>query len=141
MGTVDHSIVFCNSVTNVEFLTKKMAKLGYSTSYIHAKLCQADRNRIFYHFRNGYCHILVSSDLFSRGIDVQAVDTVVNCDLPDLSKTYLHRIGRSGRFGHRSIVISLVTPEEKLNLTKIQHELSIEIKPIPYSLNQTFGYQ
>ena len=94
---INQSIIFCNSVNRVELLAKKITELGYSCFYIHAKMMQAHRNRVFHDFRNGACRNLVSSDLFTRGIDIQSVNVVVNFDFPKNSETYLHRIGRSGR--------------------------------------------
>lgn len=70
-------------------------------------------------------------DLFTRGIDIQAVNVVINFDFPKMSETYLHRIGRSGRFGHLGIAINLITYDDRFNLQKIETELGTEIKPIP----------
>lgn len=110
---------------------------------------QSHRNRVFHDFRNGNCRNLVSSDLFTRGIDIQvggrgwggewvvseklekaihlhlptrhpapmqAVNVVINFDFPKNSETYLHRVGRSGRFGHLGIAINLITYEDRFNL-------------------------
>lgn len=89
---INQSIIFCNSVNRVELLAKKITELGYSCFYIHAKMQQSHRNRVFHDFRNGACRNLVSSDLFTRGIDVQAVNVVINFDFPKNSETYLHRV-------------------------------------------------
>lgn len=97
---INQSIIFCNSTQRVELLAKKITELGYCCYYIHAKMAQAHRNRVFHDFRQGLCRNLVCSDLFTRGIDVQAVNVVINFDFPKMAETYLHRIGRSGRFGH-----------------------------------------
>lgn len=97
---INQSIIFCNSVNRVELLAKKITELGYSCFYIHAKMLQSHRNRVFHDFRNGACRNLVSSDLFTRGIDIPSVNVVINFDFPRSAETYLHRIGRSGRFGH-----------------------------------------
>jgi len=128
---INQSIIFCNSVNRVELLAKKITELGYSCFYIHAKMQQSHRNRVFHDFRNGACRNLVSSDLFTRGIDIQAVNVVINFDFPKNSETYLHRIGRSGRFGHLGLAINLITYEDRFNLYKIEQELGTEIKPIP----------
>merc|ERR1719502_1756627 len=106
---INQSIIFCNSVNRVELLAKKITELGYSCFYIHAKMQQAHRNRVFHEFRNGATRHLVSSDLFTRGIDVQSVNVVINFDFPKNSETYLHRIGRSGRFGHLGLAVNLIT--------------------------------
>lgn len=71
------------------------------------------------------------TDLFTRGIDVQAVNVVINFDFPKNSETYLHRVGRSGRFGHLGLAINLITYDDRFNLYKIEQELGTEIKPIP----------
>ncbi|EGG13612.1 putative RNA helicase [Cavenderia fasciculata] len=128
---INQSIIFCNSVNRVELLAKKITELGYSCFYIHAKMQQAHRNRVFHDFRNGHCRNLVSSDLFTRGIDIQDVNVVINFDFPKHSETYLHRIGRSGRFGHLGLAINLITYEDRFSLHKIEQELGTEIKPIP----------
>jgi len=128
---INQSIIFCNSVNRVELLAKKITELGYSCFYIHAKMQQHHRNRVFHDFRNGACRNLVCSDLFTRGIDIQAVNVVINFDFPKNSETYLHRIGRSGRYGHLGLAINLITYDDRFNLYKIEQELGTEIKPIP----------
>ncbi|KAL0053156.1 hypothetical protein WJX82_001640 [Trebouxia sp. C0006] len=100
---INQSIIFCNSVNRVELLSKKITELGN----------------------------LVSSDLFTRGIDIQAVNVVINFDFPKNSETYLHRVGRSGRFGHLGLAVNLITYEDRFNLYRIEQELGTEIKPIP----------
>jgi ATP-dependent RNA helicase DDX6/DHH1 len=110
---INQSIIFCNSTQRVELLAKKITELGYSCFYIHSRMRQDHRNRIFHDFRNGACRNLVCSDLFTRGIDIQAVNVVINFDFPKMSETYLHRIGRSGRFGHLGIAINLITYDDR----------------------------
>jgi len=128
---INQSIIFCNSTQRVELLAKKITELGYSCYYIHAKMAQAHRNRVFHDFRAGLCRNLVCSDLFTRGIDIQAVNVVINFDFPKMAETYLHRIGRSGRFGHLGIAINLITYDDRFVLHRIENELGTEIKPIP----------
>ncbi len=128
---INQSIIVCNSVNRVELLAKKITELGFSCFYIHAKMKQADRNRVFHEFRNGATRHLVCSDLFTRGIDIQSVNVVINFDFPKNAETYLHRIGRSGRFGHLGLAINLITYEDRFNLYRIEQELATEIKPIP----------
>ncbi len=133
---INQSIIFCNSVNRVELLAQKITQLGYSCFYIHAKMPQAQRNRVFHDFRSGACRNLVSSDLFTRGIDIQAVNVVINFDFPKSSETYLHRVGRSGRFGHRGLAVSLITYEDRFNLYRIEQELGTEIAPIPPNVDK-----
>ncbi|KAI5123243.1 hypothetical protein M0805_001332 [Coniferiporia weirii] len=134
---INQSIIFCNSTNRVELLAKKVTELGYSCFYSHAKMLQSHRNRVFHDFRNGVCRNLVCSDLLTRGIDIQAVNVVINFDFPKNSETYLHRIGRSGRFGHLGLAINLITYEDRFNLYKIEQELGTEIQPIPQQIDRS----
>ena len=86
---INQSILFCNSTQRVELLAKKITELGYNCYYIHSKMRQEHRNRVFHDFRTGLCRNLVCSDLFTRGIDIQAVNVVINFDFPRFSETYL----------------------------------------------------
>ncbi|KAI2653007.1 putative ATP-dependent RNA helicase DDX6 [Labeo rohita] len=164
---INQSIIFCNSTQRVELLAKKITQLGYSCFYIHAKMMQEYRNRVFHDFRNGLCRNLVCTaassvegancnqqlsppltppireatmadlNLFTRGIDIQAVNVVINFDFPKNAETYLHRIGRSGRFGHLGLAINLITAEDRFNLKTIEDQLMTDIKPIPGSIDKS----
>eukprot|EP01017_Pseudomicrothorax_dubius_P046525 TRINITY_DN8204_c0_g2_i1.p1 TRINITY_DN8204_c0_g2~~TRINITY_DN8204_c0_g2_i1.p1 ORF type:complete len:451 (+),score=98.57 TRINITY_DN8204_c0_g2_i1:32-1384(+) len=133
---VQQAIIFCNSTVRVELLAKKILELGYSCFYIHARMSQEERNKVFHSFRKGEFRCLVSSDLITRGIDVQAVNVVVNFDFPKNSETYLHRIGRSGRFGHLGLAINLITKDNLESLLAIERELDTEIKEIPQEIDK-----
>jgi ATP-dependent RNA helicase DDX6/DHH1 len=128
---VNQCIIFCNSVRRVELLAKMITERGHSCFYIHAQMNQEHRNRVFHQFRNGDTRNLVCTDLFTRGIDIQSVNVVINFDFPRMAETYLHRIGRSGRFGHLGLAINLITDSDKDNLFQIESDLGIEIPPIP----------
>ncbi|XP_049587616.1 probable ATP-dependent RNA helicase DDX6 [Syngnathus scovelli] len=134
---INQSIIFCNSSQRVELLAKKITQLGYSCFYIHAKMMQEYRNRVFHDFRNGLCRNLVCTDLFTRGIDIQAVNVVINFDFPKSAETYLHRIGRSGRFGHLGLAINLITSEDRHILKSIEDQLVTDIKPIPGNIDKS----
>lgn len=133
---INQSIIFCNSTNRVELLAKKITELGYSCFYSHAKMLQHHRNKVFHDFRAGVCRNLVCSDLLTRGIDIQAVNVVINFDFPKNAETYLHRIGRSGRFGHLGLAINLINWDDRFNLYKIEQELGTEIQPIPPSIDK-----
>jgi ATP-dependent RNA helicase DDX6/DHH1 len=133
---INQSIIFCNSTNRVELLAKKITELGYSCFYSHARMLQSARNRVFHDFRNGVCRNLVCSDLLTRGIDIQAVNVVINFDFPKNAETYLHRIGRSGRFGHLGLAINLINWEDRHSLYKIETELGTEIQPIPKTIEK-----
>lgn len=133
---INQSIIFCNSVQRVELLAKKITQLGYSCFFIHSKMAQSHRNRVFHDFRNGECRNLVCTDLLTRGIDIQAVNVVINFDFPKTAETYLHRIGRSGRFGHLGLAINLITHVDRFNLYSIERELDTDIKPVPKEIDK-----
>jgi ATP-dependent RNA helicase DDX6/DHH1 len=99
-------------------------------------MLQANRNRVFHDFRNGVCRNLVCSDLLTRGIDIQAVNVVINFDFPKNAETYLHRIGRSGRFGHLGLAINLINWDDRFNLYNIERDLGTEIQPIPQTIDK-----
>ncbi|CAK7275479.1 DExD/H-box ATP-dependent RNA helicase dhh1 [Sporothrix epigloea] len=134
---INQSIIFCNSTNRVELLAKKITELGYSCFYSHAKMAQQARNRVFHDFRNGVCRNLVCSDLLTRGIDIQAVNVVINFDFPKNAETYLHRIGRSGRYGHLGLAINLINWEDRLNLYNIERDLGTEIQAIPATIDKS----
>ncbi|KAI2616757.1 DEAD-domain-containing protein [Hypoxylon sp. NC1633] len=134
---INQSIIFCNSTNRVELLAKKITELGYSCFYSHAKMAQHARNRVFHDFRNGVCRNLVCSDLLTRGIDIQAVNVVINFDFPKNAETYLHRIGRSGRYGHLGLAINLINWDDRFNLYNIEKDLGTEIQPIPAIIDKS----
>ncbi|SPQ24550.1 1c4faecf-f1cf-41ab-bf8a-06a813f9a01b [Thermothielavioides terrestris] len=134
---INQSIIFCNSTNRVELLAKKITELGYSCFYSHAKMAQQARNRVFHDFRNGACRNLVCSDLLTRGIDIQAVNVVINFDFPKNAETYLHRIGRSGRYGHLGLAINLINWDDRFNLYNIERDLGTEIQPIPQTIDRS----
>eukprot|EP01130_Rhizamoeba_saxonica_P017822 TRINITY_DN8737_c0_g2_i1.p1 TRINITY_DN8737_c0_g2~~TRINITY_DN8737_c0_g2_i1.p1 ORF type:complete len:415 (-),score=88.98 TRINITY_DN8737_c0_g2_i1:49-1293(-) len=133
---INQSMIFCNSVNRVQLLAHRITQLGFSCFYIHARMQQSHRNRVFHDFRNHRCRNLVSSDLFARGIDIPAVNVVINFDFPKNSETYLHRIGRSGRFGHLGIAINFLTYNDRHKLFTIEKELNTEILPIPKDIDK-----
>jgi len=128
---VDQAMIFVSSSARAARLAKRLFDNGLSVFFIHSRMRQEYRNKIFHDFRSGHIRHLVCTDLFTRGIDVQTVNVVVNFDFPRMAETYLHRIGRSGRFGHLGIAISLVTDEDKDSINRIEYELATDIHPLP----------
>ena len=103
---------------------------------LHGEMTQTERNNIMQEFRNGSSRILISTDLLSRGIDVQQVSLVINYDLPINKETYIHRIGRSGRFGRKGIAINFVTQKEYSQMQRIEQYYHTEITPLPENIKQ-----
>lgn len=133
---ISQAIIFCNTAKRVELLAKKISQLGFSCFYIHSRMDQKDRNRIFHDFKAGETRCLVSTDLITRGIDILSVNVVINFDFPQYAETYLHRIGRSGRFGHLGLAINFITDENKHHLFAIEDELNTKIAPIPQDIDK-----
>jgi len=105
---IEQCIIYVNSITHCQMLAKKITEMGTSCYFIHSGLGQDERNQIFHNFSRNDTKILVSSDITTRGVDVQGVNVVINFELPISSESYLHRIGRAGRFGRKGCCISLI---------------------------------
>ena len=95
---------------------------------------QEERNKVMKEFREGASRILISTDLLARGIDVHQVGMVINLELPSKKENYIHRIGRSGRFGRRGIAINLVSSHEVNYMIEIQEFYHTQIMPLPNDL-------
>lgn len=133
---INQSIIFCKSVVRVELLAQAIVGMGSECLYIHAKMDQEERNEVFHRFRNGQSRHLVATDLVTRGIDIQSVNVVINFDFPQSAETYLHRVGRAGRFGHLGIAINLITEADKADMFRIETELDCTIDPIPKDVDE-----
>ena len=99
--SISQAMIYCNSVSRVNDLEEAMTQDNFPVKKIHGKMLDKERKEIFKAFKSGGCRVLITSDLFSRGIDVQQVSIVINFDIPRNENTYLHRIGRSGRWGRK----------------------------------------
>lgn len=128
---VTQCIIYCNSVRRVEHLAHAMEKDGHSVHCIHSSMDKAHRQEVLDKFRSGGIRVLISSDVTARGIDVQQVGVVVNFDIPRNVHTYLHRIGRSGRWGRKGCAINLVTRRDIQDMRQIEQFYSITIQELP----------
>jgi translation initiation factor 4A len=102
------AIIYCNTIRKVDWLAKNLLEKDFPIAYIHGKLSQEERNNVVRDFRIGKTRLLLTTDLLARGIDIQQVSLVINYDLPSNKDNYIHRIGRSGRFGRKGVAINLV---------------------------------
>merc|ERR1712048_897503 len=112
--------IYCNTREKAESLTDRMREKKFVVSCMHSRMTQEERNKIMNEFRTGSSRLLVSTDLLARGIDVYQVGLVINFDLPTKKENYIHRIGRSGRFGRRGTAINLITKAESNILMGIE---------------------
>jgi translation initiation factor 4A len=128
------SIIYCNSIRRVEDLAHAMLDDGFAVSYIHGKMTPEERTESFQGFKTGSTRVLISSNLTARGIDVQQVSTVINFDIPRDVHSYLHRIGRSGRWGRKGMGINFVSRFDIKMLKEIEGFYSTQIEEMPSSI-------
>jgi superfamily II DNA/RNA helicase len=132
--TLSHTIIYCNSIKRVQDLYEAMCEDGFPVCRIHSNMEKSDRDRAFNDFRNGTSRVLISSNVTARGIDIQQVSVVINFDLPKCIHTYLHRIGRSGRWGRKGVGINFITRRDIGLLKKIEQHYSTQITEMPAEL-------
>lgn len=132
--TISQAIIYCNTRKNVEWLAEEMNKRNFSVSAFHSDLTQVERTELMRKFRSGQSRVLISTDILSRGIDVQQVSMVFNFDLPAKRECYIHRIGRSGRFGRKGVAINLVTNDTLVTMQHIQQFYQTVIHELPNDL-------
>lgn len=132
---ISQAIIYCNSKNSVDFLTIELQKMGHNVSSIHSEKKQTERSDIMKEFRCGATRVLITTDLLARGIDVYHVSLVINYEMPRENEIYLHRIGRSGRFGRKGMAINFVTPDEKQHLETLQKFYNTTIDPLPTDLS------
>lgn len=134
--SLQQTIVYCNLRRTVEELADRMGKDNHVVSCIHSDLDPSQRSEVMRTFRMGKSRVLISTDLTARGIDVQTVSLVINYDIPRDLAFYMHRIGRSGRFGRKGSAINLVAPEEEQDFNHIKEHYKIHVEPLPGDLSK-----
>lgn len=128
---VSQSIIYVNTVKRVVDLYNAMNDDGYPVCCIHSSMTKSDREATLVGFRNGTHRILISSNITARGIDIQQVQTVINFDVPRCVHVYLHRIGRSGRFGRKGIAINFITRSDVSHMKNIEKHYGSTITELP----------
>lgn len=134
--TITQAVIFCNKVSKVEWLAKKMREAHFSVSYMHGQMPQKERDTIMEEFRTAQSRVLIATDVVGRGLDVQQVSLVICYDLPQSRELYIHRIGRSGRFNRKGVAINFVTNEDVRILRDIEQFYSTEINEMPMNINE-----
>jgi len=129
-------IIYCNSVRRVQDLYQAMIEDKYPVCCIHSAMEKDERTKNYDAFRNGHFRVLISSNVTARGIDIQTVSTVLNFDMPKDIHTYLHRIGRSGRWGRKGVAINFVTRRDYRRLKEIERYYDTTICELPESFVQ-----
>ena len=133
---IAQAIIYCNTKKTVDYVSEALKTKGHQISAIHGDLKQIERDNIMKDFRSGVTRVLITTDLLARGIDVYQVSLVINYEMPREKETYIHRIGRSGRFGRKGNAINFVTPPEKEQLEEIQNFYNTNIEQLPTDLSE-----
>mmetsp|Transcript_4618 Transcript_4618/g.5553 ORF Transcript_4618/g.5553 Transcript_4618/m.5553 type:complete len:414 (-) Transcript_4618:77-1318(-) len=129
--TIPKAIIYCNTRRKVDWLQEEMQKRDFTVSCMHGDMDQRERDIIMREFRSGSSRVLITTDLLARGIDVQQVSLVINFDLPTNRENYIHRIGRSGRFGRKGVAINFLTEGDVRYLRDIEQFYTTEITEMP----------
>jgi translation initiation factor 4A len=133
--TISQAIIYCSTRSRVDWLATEMNKRDFSVTPFHSELTQEERDTLMKQFRSGNSRVLISTDILGRGIDVQQVSMVFNYDLPLKKENYIHRIGRSGRFGRKGVAINFVTKDSILDMQHIQSFYNTQINELPQDLS------
>tara|TARA_B100001123_G_C15281626_1_gene1014204 strand:- start:585 stop:1832 length:1248 start_codon:yes stop_codon:yes gene_type:complete len=129
--SISQAIIYCNSTRRVDDLQEAMLDDQFPVKKIHGRMTSEERKLTHKSFQSGDCRVLITSDLFARGIDVQQVSIVINFDIPRNEHTYLHRIGRSGRWGRKGVAINFQTKHDNTRLKNFEEYYNTEIKEMP----------
>ena len=129
--SMSQCIIYCNSVKRVSDLYEAMLEDKFPVCCIHSNMDKASRDNAFNEFRTGKQRVLISSNVTARGIDIQQVSIVINFDVPKCVSAYLHRIGRSGRWGRKGMGINFITRRDIGKIKEIEQFYSTQIKELP----------
>jgi translation initiation factor 4A len=132
--SVSQCIIYCNSVKRVSDLYEAMKEDEFPVCCIHSNMDKSSRDAAFNDFRNGNSRVMISSNVTARGIDIQQVSIVINFDVPKCVHTYLHRIGRSGRWGRKGVGINFITRRDVTKMKEIETHYSCQIEEMPSEL-------
>lgn len=132
--TITQAVIFCNTRRKVEWLATKMRDNNFTVSCMHGDMEQKERDAVMQEFRSGGSRVLIATDVWGRGLDVQQVSLVINFDLPTSRELYIHRIGRSGRFGRKGVAINFVKDDDVRILRDIEQYYSTQIDEMPMNV-------
>jgi len=132
--TITQAIIYCNARRKVDWLTQALHSRDFTVSALHGDMDQKERELIMREFRSGSSRVLITTDLLARGIDVQQVSLVINYDLPKDRENYIHRIGRSGRFGRKGVAINFITGDDVRQMRDIEQFYNTQIEEMPMNV-------
>jgi ATP-dependent RNA helicase len=128
------AVIFVNTKVKVDWLTSKMRDANFTVSSMHGDMPQKERDEIMAEFRAGKSRVLIATDVWGRGLDVQQVSLVICYDLPVSRELYIHRIGRSGRFGRKGVAINFVKADDIRILRDIEQFYGTQIDEMPMTV-------
>jgi translation initiation factor 4A len=137
--SVSQTIIYCNSKRKADWIKDRLIANGFTVECIHGDMRQKEREEILQGFRAGTHRILLATDIIARGIDVQQVSLVINFDMPRYREVYIHRIGRSGRFGRKGVAINFVTKEDNRVLRDIEQFYTTQVEELPANIGDLIG--
>jgi len=132
--SVSQTVIFVNTRRNADWLFDKLREREFPVAITHAQMSAADRAAVLAAFRLGSSRVLISTDLLARGIDVHGVSVVINYDLPTDISNYIHRIGRSGRFGRKGVAINLVARPDYRMIRDLEDYYHTAIPALPQNI-------
>ena len=132
---ITQALIYCNKRQKAEWLAEKMTAAGFPITCIHGDMEVRERMDRMTSFRKGDTRVLISTDLLARGIDVQQVSLVINYELPVQMDNYIHRIGRSGRYGRKGNAINLLCNEDLRSMKEIEAYYKITVDMLPKDLS------
>jgi superfamily II DNA/RNA helicase len=132
---INQAIIYCNKRQRAEWLATKMKEAKFTLECIHGDMNAGERKKRMDDFRSGSVRVLISTDLLARGIDVQQVSLVINFELPIQQENYIHRIGRSGRFGRKGVAINIIAGDEVRQIKEIESFYATSIVTLPNNLS------
>jgi translation initiation factor 4A len=134
--SMSQCIIYCNSIRRTDLLFDAMLKDGHPVIHIHSGMAECERKESFNDFKAGKARVLIATDLFARGIDIQQVSYVINFDIPKNIHTYIHRIGRSGRWGRKGVGINLLCRRDQSRLKEIETYYGTLIDEMPMNFSE-----
>jgi len=136
---ISQCIIYVNHKNKLMNIYDALIEKQYPVDFIHGEITKSERENKLTKFKNGKIRLLLSTDLLARGIDVQQLNLVINFDLPRSKETYIHRIGRSGRYGRKGVAINLVNNREISMISEIEEHYKIKIDDLPQNINDIFN--
>ena len=137
--SISQCIIYFNSKNKLMEINERLIQENFPVSFIHGDLSSEERKQTMELFKSGQSRILLSTDLLSRGIDIQQLSLVINFDLPRSKETYIHRIGRSGRYGRKGVAINFITDRDSTQMAELEEHYNTKVEEMPADISEYLG--